>query len=580
MSDHHPTVLHHAASTDHGSREGGEVLADSRWIDEDGARRLGRYGLVVAIAASLATVFYQIWPHLSGAEPCWWYALFWNIAVIVGGLTIWRAAPVCQCNKRLLVYAGLFQIMTAYTTSLPYFPSSGLPAETTVIGVPWSGIVLLLFPMLVPAPPRLHAVIALVGASWIPIIWLTDATMGNPLPPVGTMPNLIFANVLSAGIAIAAAQTVYRMRRRVRRAEKRMLDLGSYSLTRRIGAGGMGEVWQAQHKLLRRPAAIKLISPKGDVLEQRDLFARFEREAQATAQLTSSHTVEVYDFGHTEDGRFFYVMELLDGIDLEQLVDEHGPQPPERVVHILQQMCYSIGEAHSHQFIHRDIKPANIFLCRQGYVLDWVKVLDFGLVFGPQHQTNADGSEQPRLTGMHQITGTPGYIAPELAGGAREITPLVDIYALGCVAFWLLTGKQLFEDPSPMKVIIQQASKPAPEVSDLTKFPISDEFADLIMECLAINPNKRPTSICDFLDRLSQCPLEQTWTRQQQAEWWQRIPPSEERATGTVCHISEDSSAMRLQSNSVPFAEPVENSVLISLKLKFRLIYHWDKFLL
>src|SRR5206468_1620159 len=224
----------------------------------------------------------------------------------------------------------------------------------------------------------------------------------------------------------------------------RMEDIGSYTLDSRLGTGGMGEVWKAKHKLLAREAAIKLIRPQ--VLQSSTgrqeflLRKRFEREAQVTASLRSPHTVALYDFGHAKDGSFYYVMELLDGIDLETLVDQYGPMDPGRVVHILYQACKSLEEAHKAGLIHRDIKPRNILLCKLGLEYDFAKVLDFGLVKSLRPTDVAESM----LTVEGVITGTPAYLAPEIALGNRDIDGRADLYSLGCVAYFLLTGLLVF----------------------------------------------------------------------------------------------------------------------------------------
>ena len=221
----------------------------------------------------------------------------------------------------------------------------------------------------------------------------------------------------------------------------------------------MGEVWRARHRLLIRPAAIKLIRQRALGAMSGDpelLVRRFEREARATAALTSPHTVQLYDFGVTEDGRLYYVMELLDGLDLDTLVRQHGPLPAERVVHLLRQVCSSLQDAHANGLVHRDIKPANMVVSRAGTTFDFVKVLDFGLV---KLDSRADTAEDARckLSTEDSWSGTPAFMAPEVVLGAADTDHRVDLYALGCVAYWLLTGKMVFEGENAMQVMIQHA---------------------------------------------------------------------------------------------------------------------------
>ena len=216
----------------------------------------------------------------------------------------------------------------------------------------------------------------------------------------------------------------------------------------RIGAGGMGEVWRAQHRLLARPAAIKLIrsSMLGESQRAREaLVRRFEREARETAALGSTHTIDVYDFGVTEEGDFYYVMELLEGLSLERLVQEFGAVDPGRTVYLLRQVCHSLGEAHARGLVHRDVKPANIMVCRLGPDDDFVKVLDFGLV-----KHTAAGQTVTMLSMEGTVVGTPGYMAPEIALGRADVDGRTDIYSLGCVAYYMLTGQPVFSGDTPV----------------------------------------------------------------------------------------------------------------------------------
>ena len=278
------------------------------------------------------------------------------------------------------------------------------------------------------------------------IMWLTrggfaaagPATLG----PSAVTLTVVFQTLLMIAViwmATITSRTLYDLRRSVREAN----ELGQYALEEKLGAGGMGEVWRARHRLLVRPAAIKIIRPEFLASTHTDpdlVLRRFEREALATAALRSPHTVQLYDFGETEDGTLFYVMELLVGIDLESLVTRFGPIPAERAVHILKQVCHSLDEAHQNGLTHRDVKPANVFISGIGTELDFVKVLDFGLVrlrsVQPQSGTT--------VTAEAGVACTPAYAAPEIARGEPTYDHRVDIYAVGCVAYWLLTGQLVF----------------------------------------------------------------------------------------------------------------------------------------
>jgi serine/threonine-protein kinase len=288
----------------------------------------------------------------------------------------------------------------------------------------------------------------------------------------------------------------------------------------RIGRGGMGEVWKAKHRMLARAAAIKLVPP--DVLgsdgPRRDtILGRFEREAQATASMRSPHTIELYDFGIADDGTFYYVMELLGGLDLNSLVERFGPVPPERAIHILRQICHSLGEAHEAGLIHRDVKPANIFVARYGRDVDFVKVLDFGLV---KSHTGDVADSNPNLTAAGIMPGgTPAYMAPEQALG-NPVDGRTDLYALGCVGYWLVTGKQVFENQTVMGLISDHLRTAPVPPAQRVDWEVPADLEELIMRSLAKEPERRPQSADEFADALAACGAAGRWTQERARTWW------------------------------------------------------------
>jgi len=304
------------------------------------------------------------------------------------------------------------------------------------------------------------------------------------------------------------------------------VQFGNYELLEGIARGGMGEVWRARHRMLKREAAIKVI--RADMLatgsEEGDsgLLRRFEREAQATSALKSPHTVEIYDFGTTESGTFYYAMELLDGLSLKAVVEQYGPLTPERVVYILEQVCESLAEAHETGLIHRDIKPANIYLCRYGLKLDFVKVLDFGLVKRPA----GFGDDGTELTASTAIAGSPAFMPPEVAQPGSPRDARSDIYALGCVAYWLLTGALVFEAESPLQMIMAHAQTPPSPPSERSEEVIPRALEQVVMACLAKDPDDRPQTAEALLERLEACTFEHPWTQARAAEWWRLHVPS------------------------------------------------------
>ena len=276
----------------------------------------------------------------------------------------------------------------------------------------------------------------------------------------------------------------------------------------------MGEVWRARHRLLARPAAIKLIRPPAaSSIIGSEAVSRFEREAQAIASLRSPHTVELFDFGIADDGTFYYVMELLDGLDAERIVKKFGPMPAERVIHVIRQVCHSLSEAESISLVHRDIKPANIVLCRYGEDYDFVKVLDFGIVKAIHEPATAGGATTvPALTAEHVVRGTPAFIAPEQVLGGLRVDHRADIYATGCLTYWLLTGQLVFTGDTPMEFLIQHTQATPQPPSARTELPIPKELDAIVLACLAKNPSDRPQTARELARRLEAVPVSCEWT--------------------------------------------------------------------
>jgi serine/threonine protein kinase len=280
--------------------------------------------------------------------------------------------------------------------------------------------------------------------------------------------------------------------------------------------------------LLARPAAVKLIKP--EVLsgmlpgEIEKLNHRFEHEVQATAALCSPHTVDIYDYGLAQDGTFYYVMELLDGIDMETLVQRFGPVEPSRVVFFLIQACHSLHEAHKRSLIHRDIKPANLFVCSYGEDFDFVKILDFGLV----KQVSSQSADEQQLTQQGVVMGTPAFMPPELALGETDVDGRADLYALGCVAYWLLTGTMLFSADSPMKTLVKHINE-IPEIpSKRSELTVPAELDALVMECLEKDPTNRPNNAEELLARLKAIPFDRPWGKEYARRWWDTNQPPDQ----------------------------------------------------
>jgi serine/threonine protein kinase len=347
-----------------------------------------------------------------------------------------------------------------------------------------------------------------------------------------------YPDYLLVGVAVVISRVVMRLGQKVTQAR----EMGSYRLVTLLGKGGMGEVWRARHHMLARDAAIKLIQP--DMLSPSSgnamlLRRRFEQEAKTTALLRSPHTVELYDFGVARDGVFYYAMELLDGIDLETLVKKFGPLPPARAVNILRQVCRSLADAHRHSLIHRDIKPTNIFLCRMGNEYDYVKVLDFGLV-KVLDETDA------KLTADGATTGTPAYMAPEMALGSSCVDGRTDLYGLGCVAYWLITGGLVFEEKNATAMMLAHLYKipVLPSEKSELKVPVSLDRA--IMTCLAKDQAARPADAAMLERVLENCASSDSWTSEDAERWWRIHMPQDDG------HVREAVQPIQADPNNYP----------------------------
>ena len=397
------------------------------------------------------------------------------------------------------------------------------PAGTDIMRISWICLLILISAMIAPSTPRRMLIASLVVASFDPVAyWLAWLFGGRALNPAYVF-VICWPTYACAFVAVVPARVLHRLGRRLREAQ----ELGSYQLVERLGTGGMGEVWRAEHRLLARDAAIKLMKP--EVLGARDddeaqlMLKRFEREAQATAALSSPHTIQVFDFGITQDGTFYYVMELLAGRDLESLVREFGPLPPHRVVYLLRQVCHSLADAHARGLVHRDIKPANIYVCRMGLEYDFVKVLDFGLV---KIQAGSGRRETQTLaTAENSTPGTPAYMAPEVILGESDVDRRADVYSLGCVAYFLLTGELVFEADSSMKMLMQHIhAQPVPP-SQRTELPVPHELDEIILACLQKDPKLRPQEAGELYQMACQVRTREAWSSDEAKHWWRAHLP-------------------------------------------------------
>lgn len=420
-----------------------------------------------------------------------------------------------------LIYevAGALSI-ALFENTLPWAP------DQPVRQISWVCVWITVFILVVPNTPGKTLLAALASASMGPVGFFTQMLVSdNPAPSTGIFFLLFWPNYVCAIWAFFLSRFVYRMGADVSKAR----DLGSYTLLEPIGQGGMGEVWRAKHRMLARTSAIKLIRPEmcgRDLRMASTTLRRFQREALATAALRSPHTVNLYDFGTTDDGSFYYVMELLDGLDLESLVKRFGPQPAARVSYFLQQACDSLAEAHSNGLTHRDIKPRNIFLCRLGFNYDFVKVLDFGLV----KNDAATELTAAGLTSDGATTGTPAYMAPEMALGSSSVDARADLYALGCVGYWLLTGQLVFEVEGAMAMALAHVQTPPVPPSQRTEVQIPEALEKVILSCLEKKPEDRPQSARELSKQLAGSDAGECWTPERAERWWRTHLPAADTA--------------------------------------------------
>ncbi len=460
--------------------------------------------------------------YFSSAEI--WLPSFLSIA---GGLAVVAFTGWARVPEPVRLRAGLvFEILGSFGIAAAEYHHISAPIMygdygPGGLGLSWVAVWVMLFSVVVPAPPRVALLCAGLSLAAVPLVYAANMARGFNMvvAPDLFFLGLVFPYLIVLLMAFVGSRVVYRLGTAVRQAR----ELGSYRLVERLGQGGMGEVWRAEHRLLARPAAIKLIRPEmlggTDPDARQLLLRRFEREAQATALMHSAHTMELYDFGVADDGTFYHVMELLDGFDLDELVLRFGPLPAERVVHLLRQVCDSLAEAHDAGLIHRDVKPANIYVCRYGREVDFVKVLDFGLV---KHTQPAERGAV-KVTAGQLAGGTPAFMSPEQALGEDRVDARSDLYALGCVAYWLLTGTLVFQGATPIETIAMHIHAEPDLPSRRTTRPIPPGLEALVLACLAKDPGARPQTADDLARRLGALGLEPEWTPDRAREWWSSL---------------------------------------------------------
>jgi serine/threonine-protein kinase len=493
-------------------------------VAEQGARRLGTLAILTAVSTVVASVLKMLLqPEMAAAHASPTFrlcALFLALASI-GLAVLQRSGSV---RPQILLDLGLaFGIGGAF--ALAVMESAVAWPDAPIRGSTFVSAWIALCVLVIPNVPWKSCAAAFISAAMVPAAHLFAAHVAG----YTAMPWNRLASY-SLGPLFVAAWTPF-ISTRLHQMQKELSltqDLGSYRLDTLLGRGGMGEVWRASHRLLRRDAAVKLVIPelvtKMGPSQREHLRQRFEQEAQAIATLRSPHTVSLYDFGVSDEGSLYYVMELLDGMDAETLVDQYGAQPAARVVSLLRQVCESLEEAHDLGMVHRDIKPSNVYVCRLGKRADFVKVLDFGLVKA------LETPGQPRLTAYGETSGTPAFMAPEQVRSEANIDGRADIYGLGCVAYFLLTGTLVFDAPSSMSMAVAHLEQQPEAPSRRTEVPIPASLERIVMACLEKKPDDRPQSAAALADLLDQCTDITPWTRADADRWWSLHRP--ERSVG------------------------------------------------
>ncbi len=474
-----------------------------------GARRLATIALIGAAASILFAVMDRI---VTPFDPRSGVSVLWLLAVLGSvGLSLsvaWIAYREMLSPEKLLDLGLLYEVVEALFFGV-MFHSMTLRPDVMPRG--WSAVAvwILAYPLIVPNTRGKTTVATIAAALMDPAGLALNVAVGGTSPTATLTALMFLPTAVACGVALVVSRIVFELAMAAGKGQ----EMGSYRLEELLGRGGMGEVWRASHRLLARQAAVKLIR-LGAGSDSRELFGRFEREARATAGLRSPHTVDVYDFGTTEDGTFYYVMELLEGFDLESLVHRFGRVPPERALYLLEQACHSLAEAHEGGLIHRDVKPANIYVCRYGLDWDFVKLLDFGLVKNPV----ADARAPVTMTGV--IAGTPGYMSPEMGLGSPDVDWRSDIYSLGCVAYWLLTGRRVFEEGTSLQILMDHVQKQPTPPSQWVESGLPPELDRIVLSCLEKDPANRPQTAHELADRLRAIRTAERWTEERARHWW------------------------------------------------------------
>jgi tRNA A-37 threonylcarbamoyl transferase component Bud32 len=503
-----PKVALVAGSTPHMSSETHALLR----------RRLRMVALLLFIGFST----FIVWCVINVMRGASWEPLFYSHIAVTAllGLLAWKLCSHCTYSLGALRGAEIlvFGAPAAFFIALNYkvIQTGAIDAAHPHVATITSGWMLLIFCYALFIPNTWQRAASVIGALALAPVIINlaayvriDAFAALVDSPTfkGALTEQALKMAITAMTGIVGVQSINALRREAFVAKQ----LGQYRLKKLLGAGGMGEVYLAEHQMMKRPCAVKVIRPEkaGDP----QVLARFEREVRATAKLSHWNSVDIYDYGRTDDGTFYYVMEFLPGHNLGELVADHGALPPARIIYLIKQACDALSEAHLHGLVHRDIKPANIYCAYRGGIFDVAKVLDFGLA-KPLSDANDAG-----LTQEGSITGSPLYMSPEQATSSDSVDARSDVYALGAVLYFMATGRPPFQYSSPLKVMIAHASED-PEPPRLLNAAIPHELEEIILRALEKRPDDRFQTVAELRRALDAVPLEDDWSAAHAADWW------------------------------------------------------------
>jgi len=528
------------------------------------ARRLQFSSLALAITLTAVLLL----KSMTGLGGSVWLVLASTLVTCVWGLTV-RLTQLKQEDREhglrqteVAVFGCSFAALACLTlanleaTSLAHEFHGYLLTirESLLISI----VLVMIYGIAIPNRSRrsllIGSALAVIPVATVAVSLLSHASVFADFP-IALRLQFAFESMIPLAAAVCCATIGAGVSERIRDRSTNIEELGSYVLKEPLGSGGMGDVYLAEHRLLKRLCAVKLIHP--DKAGDSQVRARFEQEVKATAGLTHPNTVHVYDYGTTQDGRFFYAMEFLEGLNLDQYVRKFGSMPPGRVIYLLKQICGALHEAWCEGLVHRDIKPSNIFLSERGQLFDVAKLLDFGLA-QPALETEV-GMRRVKT----QIQGSPEFMCPEQATGI-EPDCRGDLYSLGAVGWFLLTGHPPFQDENPLMLIVLHATEPVPDLAE-TGITVPDDLAAIIMKCLAKKPENRFDSPRDLLLALEKCDAGDEWTWEQAEDWWlTHVPTYGEEASITAESCSETNESEQLASTVV---NPLDRTLIVDREL-------------